>query len=195
METAEKAEREETKMKKLIATLVALMMVLGVAACALAEEETKQTLVGNVQFDMDMDQVMQQVESLLTTTKKEIETNMRGTTEFYELEYEDVVDADGFTADIKYLFVGNGLVAVHFDMADGTRYEKVMADLVSTYGEAVPFDAAKIGNGKYAIDDDGELEDCKEMIETEYVTIVIEQDKDGDVDVTFLDPTAAYINA
>ena len=27
------------------------------------------------------------------------------------------------------------------------------------------------------------------------VTIVIEQDTDGDVDVTFLDPTAAYINA
>jgi len=120
---------------------------------------------------------------------------MCGATEFYELEYENVTGADGFAADIKYLFVGNGLVAIHFDMADGTRYEKVMADLVSTYGEAVPFDAAKIGNGKYAIDDDGELEDCKEMIETEYVTIVIEQDKDGDVDVTFLDPTAAYINA
>ena len=183
-------------MKKLIATLVALMMVLGVAACALAEEGTEPTFAGNVQFNMDMDQVMERVESMVTPAKKEIEgPKMRGATEFYELEYENATGADGFAADIKYLFVGNGLVAVHFDMADGTRYEKVMADLVSTYGEAVPFDAAKIGNGKYAIDDDGELEDCKEMIETEYVTIVIEQDKDGDVDVTFLDPTAAYINA
>ena len=90
-------------MKKLIATLVALMMLLGVAACALAEEETKQTIVGNVQFDMDMDQVMQQVESLLTTTKKEIEgPKMRGTTEFYELEYEDVVDADDVAAIATY---------------------------------------------------------------------------------------------
>lgn len=183
-------------MKKLIATLVALMMVLGVAACALAEEETKPTIVGNVQFDMDMDQVMQQVESLLTTTKKEIEgPKMRGTTEFYELEYEDVVDADGFTADIKYLFVGNGLVAVHLDMADGTDYEKVKATLVKDASEAVAFDAAKIGNGKFAIDDDGDLKDCKEMIEREGLTIILEQDKDGDVDVTFLNPAAAYINA
>ena len=47
-------------MKKLISTLVALMMVLGVAACAMAEEETKPTIVGNVQFDMDMDQVIKQ---------------------------------------------------------------------------------------------------------------------------------------
>ena len=183
-------------MKKLIATLVALMMVLGVAACALAEEETRQTIVGNVQFDMDMDQVMQQVESLLTTTKKAIEgPKMRGTTEFYELEDEDVDDAEGSPADIKYLFVGNGLVAVHLDMADGTDYEKVKATLVKDASEAVPFDAAKIGNGKFAIDDDGDLKDCKEMIEREGLTIILEQDKDGDVDVTFLNPAAAYINA
>ncbi len=32
------------------------------------------------------------------------------------------------------------------------------------------------------------------MIETAGLTIVIEQDKDGDMDVTYLDPTAAYIN-
>ena len=32
------------------------------------------------------------------------------------------------------------------------------------------------------------------MIKTGIVTIVLEQDHDGDVDVTFLDPTAAYIN-
>ena len=196
METAEKAEREKTKMKKLIATLVALMMVLGVAACALAEEEVKPTVVGNVQFDMDMDQVMQQVESLITPVKKEIEgPKMRGTTEFYELEYEDVTDAFGFTADIKYLFVGNGLVAVHLDMADGTDYAKVKSDLTADGSEAVPFDAAKIGNGKFAIDDDGDLKDCKEMIEREGLTIILEQDKDGDVDVTFLNPAAAYINA
>ena len=32
------------------------------------------------------------------------------------------------------------------------------------------------------------------MIEAEGVTVVLEQDHDGDVDVTFLDLTAAYIN-
>ena len=60
--------------------------------------------------------------------------------------------------------------------------------------EAVPFNAAEIGNAKYVIDDDGDLKDCKEMIKTDLVTIVLEQDHDGDMDVTFLDPTAAYIN-
>ena len=44
-----------------------------------------------------------------------------------------------------------------------------------------------------AIDDDGDLKDCKEMIVGNGVTIVLEQDDDGDVDVTFLDPIAAYI--
>ena len=33
------------------------------------------------------------------------------------------------------------------------------------------------------------------MIELEGLTIILEQDKDGDVDVTFLNPAAAYINA
>jgi hypothetical protein len=80
-------------------------------------------------------------------------------------------------------------------MADGTDYEKVKATLVKDASEAVAFDAAKIGNGKFAIDDDGDLKDCKEMIEREGLTIILEQDKDGDVDVTFLDPAAAYINA
>ena len=63
-----------------------------------------------------------------------------------------------------------------------------------TDGEAVPFDEAKIGNGKYAVDDDGDLKDCKEMIVDNGLTIVLEQDRDGDVDITLLDTTAAYIN-
>ena len=183
-------------MKKLIATLMALVMVFALAATALAEEETKPVLPGNVEFDMDMEQVEEQVEGILKFTKKEIEgPKMRGTTEFYELEYEDVTDEDGFAADIKFFFVGNGLVAIHYDMADGTDYEAVKAELVAAYGEAITFDAANIGNGKYIIDDDGELDDCKEMIELEGLFIILEQDKDGDVDVTFLDPTAAYLNA
>ena len=183
-------------MKKLIATLMALVMVFAAASFSLAEEETgKPVFAGNVEFDMDMEQVEELVDAIATFTKKEIEgPKMRGTTEFYELEYEDVTDEQGFAADLKYFFVGNGLVAIHFDTKDGTDYEAVKADLAAIYGEAVPFDAANIGNGKYVIDDDGDLEDCKEMIEAEGVTIILEQDKDGDVDVTFLDPTAAYIN-
>ena len=44
------------------------------------------------------------------------------------------------------------------------------------------------------IDDDGELNDCKEMIEAEGLLIVLERGDDGDVDVTLLDTTVAYIN-
>ena len=80
-------------------------------------------------------------------------------------------------------------------MADGSSYENVRVALVSTYGEAVPFDAAKIGSGRYAIDDDGDLKDCREMIEAGNLIIVLERDHDGDVDVTFLDMAAAYINS
>ena len=174
-------------MKKTFAILTALVMVFA-AVAALAEETAPAT----VEFNMDMDQVMQIVNR---PNSKIEEEKTRGTVTFWELEYENVSGDNGFTADMKYLFVGNGLVAIHYDMADGTRYEDVKAELTSTYGEAVPFDAAKVGNGKYAIDDDGDLKDCKEMIETENgMAIVLEQDHDGDVDVTFLDLTAAYIN-
>ena len=177
-------------MKKLIATLMALVLAFAMTA-ALAEGPGVPTFMNGVQFNMDMDQVME----LMNLPNPEIEREKtKGTTEFWELEYEDVTDDEGFKADIKLLFVGNGLVAIRFDMADGTAYEAVRETLVRVYGEAAPFDEAKIGNGKYAIDDDGKVKDCKEMIEADGVTIILEQEKDGDVDVTFLDLTAAYIN-
>ena len=177
-------------MKKTLAILAALVMVFA-AVAALAEETEARTFVAGVQFNMDMDQVME----LVNLPNPEIDREKtRGTTEFWELEYDRVTGENGFTADIKYLFVGNGLVAIHYDMAEGTNYEDVKAELTSTYGATVPFDAAKIGNGKYVVDDDGDLKDCKEMIKTDLVTIVLEQDHDGDVDITVLDPTAAYIN-
>ena len=64
---------------------------------------------------------------------------------------------------------------------------------VKTYGDAVPFDATNIGNARYVIDDDGDLKDCKEMIVRDDLIVVLEQDREGDMDVTILDPTAAYI--
>ena len=178
-------------MKKALAILTALVMVFAAAAVALAEESETATFFRGIRFNMDMEQVME----LVNLPNPEIEQEKtRGTTEFYELEYENVSTEEGLTADIKCMFVGNCLVAIHFDMADGTSYEAVRAMLTDTYGEAVPFDAAKIGNAKYAIDDDGDLKDCKEMIEARAATIVLEQDRDGDMDVTILDLTAAYVN-
>lgn len=180
-------------MKKLIGTLLILSLAFAVAiTAALAEEPATPILIDGVEFNMDMDQVMQ----LVNRPNPEIDSERtRGGVEFTELEYEHVSDPDGFAADIKFLFVGNSLVAIHYDMADGSSYENVRVALVSTYGEAVPFDAAKIGSGRYAIDDDGDLKDCREMIEAGNLIIVLERDHDGDVDVTFLDMAAAYINS
>lgn len=179
-------------MKKLIAALMTVCMIFTLAiATGLAEESEARTFIGGVKFTMDMDQVME----LLNLPNPEIESEKNyGTTEFYELEYENVKGEDGYTADIKFMFVGNSLVAICYDMADGSSYEAIKAELTKTFGEATPFNAANIGNGKYAIDDEGDLKDCKEMIEAEGVTIVLEQDRDGDVDITLLDPTAAYIS-
>ena len=150
------------------------------------------TFMNGVQFNMYMDQVME----LVNLPNPEIwREKTRGTTEFREPEHENVASGEGFNANVRFPFVGNGLVAIHYDMAEGTGYDTVKATLTREYGEAVPFDAAEIGNGRYAVDDDGDLKDCVEMIEAEGMTIVLEKDNDGDVDVTIPDPTAAYINA
>jgi hypothetical protein len=180
-------------MKKTLAILTALVMVFA-AAAVLAEDAGEMTFSGNVKFNMDMDQVMGLVKDVGMTNPEIEKEKTRGPVEFWELEYEHVTDSEGYTADVKYLFVGNGLVAIHYDFADGTNYDQVKAELVKVYGEAVPFDAAKIGNGKFAIDDDGEVYKCQDMILNKDVTVVLEKDHDGDVEVTFLDPTAAVFN-
>ena len=176
-------------MKKLIAALMALTMVFTAMMTVLAEEDIP-AFTNGVQFNMSL----AQVQNLVNLPGGETDTEYRGGTEFRELEYEDVRSDDGFVADIKFLFIGDSLVAIHMDMKDGTGYDSVKAALTGVYGEAVPFDAAEIGNARFVIDDDGDLDDCVEMIPAGGVTIVLERDDDGDVDVTFFDPAAAYIN-
>ena len=177
-------------MKKLIATLLALILALSLTLAATAEEPAVPTFTNGVQFNMDMDQVMK----LLNLPNPDIDKELtRGPVAFEELEYEKVLD-ESFNCDLSFKFVDNKLVAIHKDMADGTAYEAVKAALVTAFGaEAVPFDPAVIGNGKYAVDDDGDLKDAREMIVTDGVIIVLEQDHEGDVDVTILDPAAGYI--
>ena len=176
-------------MKKALAILTGLVMVFAVAAAAVAEEPAGPVFSMGVKFNMDMNQVKE----LVNLPNPEFDREKtRGSVTFDELEYENVKTGEGFTGDVKYLFVDNRLVAMHFDMKDGTSYDAVKAQAVELYGEAIPFDATKIGSAKYAIDDDGDLKDCKEMIEANGFTIVLEKDRDGDVDVTILDPAAAY---
>ena len=177
-------------MKRLITTLLALVLTLA-ATVSLAEESASPTFIGGVSFSMNIDQVME----CLNLPNPEIEKeHTRGNIDFLELEYENITSEDGYTADLKFSFVDSGLVAIHLDMEDGTDFAQIKALLAAAYGESVPFDAAKIGNARFVIDDDGELDDCREMIEAEGVTIVLEQDRDSDIDITFFDPAAAYIN-
>ena len=177
-------------MKKLLAALMALMMVFAVAATAFAEEENGFTFRNGVRFQMNMDQVM-----AAETGRYEIEEEHDlGGIGFWELEYEDTTEND-VRADLKYLFVGNELVAirVNYETRD-ISYEQVKANLTAKFGEAAAVDTALLGKGIYAVDDDGRLEKKAEAIVNGSLMIVIELDED-DIDVTFVDLNAAYVTA
>ena len=174
-------------MKKLLAILMVLAMVFTMAA-AVAEENTF-AFRGNITFGLNMDQVM-----AAENGRYEIDNERtRGPVNFDELEYEHVM-VDNKPADLKYLFVGNELVAIRVDFEErAVSFDQAKADLTARYGEAVPVDLAKLANGIYAVDDDGRLEGRAEAIVSGNVMIIIEEDED-EVDVTFVDLNAAYIN-
>ena len=180
-------------MKKLISALLALMLALGMTA-ALAEDAETPTFICGVQFNMNMDQVQELLaQADLNYPEFDVEHTRSGLA-FEQLEYEHAVDENGRGVDIRFSFIGNSMIAIHYDMADGVRYDDIRADLVSSFGEPVPFSPEKIGNARFVIDDDGDLRNCREMFEGKGMTIVLEQDHDEDVDITIFDPTAAYIN-
>ena len=174
-------------MKKTMAILMVLAMVIA-AVTAMAEENTF-TFHDNVTFGMNMDQVM-----AAETGRYEIDNeHTHGPVDFDELEYENVM-VDSKPADLKYLFVGNELVAIRVSFEErAITFEQAKADLTAMVGEAAPVDLAKLANGIYAVDDDGRLEAKAEAIVSGNLMIIIEADED-DVDVTFVDLNAAYVN-
>ena len=174
-------------MKKILAIVMALAMVFA-AATVLAEENTF-TFRNGVTFGLNMDQVMD-----METGAYEIENeHTRGRVTFYELEYEHTT-VDDKPADLTYLFVGNELVAIKVNLEEhAATFDQVKADLTAKYGEATQVDLAKLGNGIYAVDDDGRFEGRAEAIISGNVMIIIEADED-DVDLTYVDLNAAYIN-
>lgn len=174
-------------MKKILAIVMALAMVFA-AATVLAEENTF-TFRNGVTFGMNMDQVMD-----TETGRYEIDSeHTRGPVTFDELEYEHE-SVDGKPADLTYLFVGNELVAIRVNLEEhAATFDQVKTDLTAKYGESTPVDLAMLKNGIYAADDDGRLEGKAEAITFGNVMIIIEADED-DVDVTYVDLNAAYIN-
>lgn len=176
-------------MKKTLAILSALVMAFAVAVTAMAEEKGF-TFRNGVTFGMNMDQVME-----TETGWYEIDNeHTRGPVNFAELEYENII-ALNFPADLTYCFVGNELVAIRVNFEERTTsFEQVKAELSAIYGEAGPVDLTTLANGVYAVDDKGHLEYRAEAIVSGKLMIVIEADDDDDVDVTFVDLNAAYIN-
>ena len=174
-------------MKKILAIVMALAMVF-TAATVLAEENAF-TFRSGVTFGMNMDQVMETETGLYEIDSE----HTRGPVTFDELEYEHVSVNDK-PADLTYLFVGNELVAIRIDLEEyAATFDQVKADLTAKYGESAPVDLARLGNGIYAVDDDGRFEGRAEAIISGNVMIIIEADEE-DVNVIYVDLNAAYIN-
>ena len=173
-------------MKKILAIVTVLAMVF-TAATVLAEGNAF-TFRNGVTFGMNMDQVM-----ATETGRYEIDSeHTRGAVTFAELEYEHVT-VDDKPADLTYLFVGNELVAIRVNLEEyATTFDQAKADLSAKYGECAPVDLAKLGNGIYAVDDDGRPEFGAESAVQGNVAVVLELDED-DIDVTFVDLAAGYI--
>ena len=176
-------------MKKLIAILAALILAIGMTAAV--AEETSFTIRNNVTFGMSMEEVI----ATETVRYHEIDNeHTHGPVNFMEVEYEHVKE-NGIPVEVKYLFIGNELVAVRFcyETRD-TSFDRLKADLSAKYGEFVPADqiVSALGNGIYAVDDDGRLEHRAEGTVNNTLAVVLEADED-DLEVTFVDLSAAYI--
>ena len=174
-------------MKKILAIVMALAMVF--TAVTVLAEENAFTFRSGVTFGMNMDQVMETETGLYEIDSE----HTRGPVTFDELEYEHVSVNDK-PADLTYLFVGNELVAIRVNLEEyATTFDQAKADLTAKYGESAPVDLARLGNGIYAVDDDGRFEGRAEAIISGNVMIIIEADEE-EVDVTYVDLNAAYIN-
>jgi len=178
-------------MKKLIATLMVLALIIAVAATAVADEAPAFTFRNGVTFGMTPDEVA----ATETVGMPEVDIeHTHGPVTFKELEYEDVPD-EGITADVKYLFVDEALVAIRCDYDHKViSYDTIRAELAAAFGEPIALELTVLGNGVYAVDDDGVPEFNAEILTAGDVVIVLEKDDDGDTDVTFLDLTAPYID-
>ena len=176
-------------MKKMAAVLMAFLMAFAAAAQA---EDNAFTFRNGVTFNMDMPAVME-----TESGRAEIDNeHTRGGIEFTKAEYEDVTE-NGVQADLEYLFIGNCLIAVRVKYDDGRmNYDSLMKDLTSKYGEAAAVDTAVLGNGIFAVDDDGVLNADTRAFPSGGLMVIVEREKDDDgdeIEITYLDMTAAYI--
>ena len=183
-------------MRKIIAVLTVLCLLCASFA-ALAEApaaEKKIAFANGVEFGMSQAEVI-----AIEGTPNETDTEeIKGIVTFIELEYKKVPDAmfDNAVVDRKYLFVDDKLVAIRIDFETGSiAYEKVK-EALAAMGELTAPDFILLGNGIFAVDEDGkpELNSLAHIDEEHSLITVLELDEDGkDVDITILDLSADYI--
>ncbi len=173
-------------MKKILAFLAALCLFIPSAAPA---QESAFTLRSGVSFGMSMDDVI--ASEPVRYHEIDLEHTLGGVS-FAVLEYENVPE-DNATADLEYLFAEDVLVAlrVSYDAA-GIDVGELRDDLTAKYGPGSALDPNVLGDGIYALDDDGVPEGRTESWTCGSVMIVLEIDGD-DIDLTYLDLSAAYI--
>ncbi len=174
-------------MKKLFAILMIVCTMM--TAVAFAGEAVPFAVKDGVTFGMSQKALI----AGLGNTRYELDKeNTRGGVSFTEVEVENQ-KISGLRADVHYLFYNKKLAAVHVDFDAHNAYDQVKAKLVKAYQDSAPVDLALLGKGIYAVDDDGRLEGKTESWINNNVMIILEKDRDGDVDVYLVDLSAAYI--
>lgn len=174
-------------MKKLMVVLTVLCLVFSMTALA---EGNAFTFPNGAQFGMTQDEVI----ATEGNARYEVDTeHTRGSVTFTEVEYENV-DIDGMKCDVAYLFLDGKLVAIRADYDDkANTFENAEKYLTEQFGEGQELDLKTLGNGVYAVDDDGHPEAKAKAWVGDGFTVVLEEDDDGDIDVTVVDLTADYI--
>jgi hypothetical protein len=185
-------------MKKLIA-VIAVLCLLSASFAALAEAPAeavteKASFSNGVRFGMTQAEVIA-IEGAPAETDTE---STKGMVTFAELEYKQVPDAllNNAIVDRKYLFVEDKLVAIRIDFDIKSIAYEMVKEALAAKGELVTPDFTTLGNGVFAVDDDGtpELNSLAHIDELNHLMTVLELDADGDdVDITILDLDADYL--
>ena len=178
-------------MKKLFAILISLCL-LCTAFAAAADGNEPFAFENGVKFGMTQDEVIAAEGN--RNYKKDTE-HTHGPVTFAELEYEDIIDeATNAKADRKYLFVDGKLAAVRMEYETKHIAYETLKEKLGARGEFAVLDTAALGNGIFAVDDDGTPEKNVLAFADGNVMVVLELDDEGDdIDVTFVDLTASYI--
>ena len=180
-------------MKKLFAILTALCL-LCCSAAVLAEavpatEAQPLYLTPGVTFGMSQDEVIKAHGS----AKFERDVEHIAGLSFDELEYEDY-DLMGSEAELHYYFMNNKLIGAQAQFDDDAAiFGKLQEKLTAEFGEGAKPDPASLGNALYALDDEGSLSANTRAWITGDTIIVLEQEDDGDVNLSCLNLAAEYV--